>query len=277
MLVADQGAAGDARGGSAVVGFAAEVRPATRRHPTPMKAIQFDRLGGPEDRSALIRFFRDVVHGGMDEQIWKAKNPKDHGVSLDFYEQDEGYPQHYAFLVEEDEFDPIFARIRERGLEYWADPARTRPGEINRNDGGRGVYFRDPDDHLFEIITRPTGAARRRADRPRRAPLRRHARALPAGRIARRRRIFLRGRNGSTIARGHSHGQVAGIAALRISRSIAGEGPRSCSMSSFTAYRKIEPAIARSADARSDRTASDAPTSARLIAADGGQTRFPKW
>ena len=81
------------------------------------------------------------------------------GVSLDFYQQEEGYPQHYAFLVEEEEFDPIFARIQGRGLKYWADPTRTRPGEINRNDGGRGVYFRDPDDHLLEIITRPYGSA----------------------------------------------------------------------------------------------------------------------
>ena len=84
--------------------------------------------------------------------------PFENGVSLDFYEQDEGYPQHYAFLTSEEEFDAIFARIRERGLEHWADPARTRAGEINHHDGGRGVYFRDPDDHLLEVITRPYGS-----------------------------------------------------------------------------------------------------------------------
>lgn len=84
--------------------------------------------------------------------------PLSNGVSLDFYEQDEGYPQHYAFLIEEDDFDRIFARILGRGLEHWADPARTRPGEINRNDGGRGVYFHDPDGNLLEIITRPYGS-----------------------------------------------------------------------------------------------------------------------
>jgi catechol 2,3-dioxygenase-like lactoylglutathione lyase family enzyme len=66
-------------------------------------------------------------------------------------------PQHYAFLVTEDEFDEIFARIRERDLPYWADPMRRRPDEINRNDGGRGVYFPDPDGQHLEIITRPYG------------------------------------------------------------------------------------------------------------------------
>jgi catechol 2,3-dioxygenase-like lactoylglutathione lyase family enzyme len=83
----------------------------------------------------------------------------DNGVSLDFYETDgEIASQHYAFLITEAEFDEIFARIRERGINYWADPGQTRPGEINHNDGGRGVYFEDPNGHLLEIITRPYGS-----------------------------------------------------------------------------------------------------------------------
>ena len=80
------------------------------------------------------------------------------GVSLDFIE-DEGpiSPQHYAFLVSEQEFDEIFARIRARGLPYWADPGKHRQGEHNTNDGGRGVYWDDPSGHFLEIITRPYG------------------------------------------------------------------------------------------------------------------------
>lgn len=80
------------------------------------------------------------------------------GVSLDFADhRDPVRPQHYAFLVTEPEFDAIFARIRDRGLPYWADPAKRRPGEFNTNDGGRGVYWEDPDGHTLEIITRPYG------------------------------------------------------------------------------------------------------------------------
>jgi catechol 2,3-dioxygenase-like lactoylglutathione lyase family enzyme len=83
----------------------------------------------------------------------------DNGVSLDFMEKEgEVARQHYAFLIGEDDFDAIFARIKARGLKYWADPARSRPGEINRNDGGRGVYFEDPYGHLLEILTRPYGS-----------------------------------------------------------------------------------------------------------------------
>ncbi|HLB14967.1 MAG TPA: VOC family protein [Burkholderiales bacterium] len=81
------------------------------------------------------------------------------GVSLDYHETDgEIAAQHYAFLLGEDEFDQVFGRIHERRLAHWADPGQERAGEINRNDGGRGVYFEDPDGHLLEIITRPYGS-----------------------------------------------------------------------------------------------------------------------
>ena len=83
----------------------------------------------------------------------------DNGISLDFHQQDGGIAmQHYAFLISEAEFDQVFGRLRQRGLEHWADPGRTRPGEINRHDGGRGMYFKDPDGHLLEVITKPYGA-----------------------------------------------------------------------------------------------------------------------
>src|ERR1043165_7226138 len=76
------------------------------------------------------------------------------GVSLDYHEAEgEIASQHYAFLVGEDEFDQIFGRIVEQGVDHWADPAQAEAGAINRNDGGRGVYFEDPDGHLLEIIT----------------------------------------------------------------------------------------------------------------------------
>jgi catechol 2,3-dioxygenase-like lactoylglutathione lyase family enzyme len=83
----------------------------------------------------------------------------DNGVSLDYLDSAEPiHPQHYAFLVDEAEFDAVFGRVRERGLPYWADPGRRRPGEINTNDGGRGVYWEDPNGHFLEIITRPYGS-----------------------------------------------------------------------------------------------------------------------
>lgn len=82
----------------------------------------------------------------------------DNEVSLDFLDEDEVVrPQHYAFLVGDAEFDQIHGRILERGLPYWADPSHRRPLEVNTNDGGRGLYWDDPNGHILEIITVPYG------------------------------------------------------------------------------------------------------------------------
>jgi catechol 2,3-dioxygenase-like lactoylglutathione lyase family enzyme len=81
-------------------------------------------------------------------------------VSVDYMAADDSERialQHLAFLVGEDEFDGALARVRERTEQVWADPAKTQPGRINHHFGGRGVYFDDPDGHLFEIITTPYG------------------------------------------------------------------------------------------------------------------------
>lgn len=77
-------------------------------------------------------------------------------VTLDFCDADyEPEPQHYAFLVSDEEFDAIFSRIQARRIDYWADPARRLKGTINHHFGGRGLYFLEPGGHFLEIITRP--------------------------------------------------------------------------------------------------------------------------
>jgi catechol 2,3-dioxygenase-like lactoylglutathione lyase family enzyme len=83
----------------------------------------------------------------------------DNGVSLDYHDTSGDIAsQHYAFLIGEDDFDRVLERLAARGVGHWADPGQRRPGEINRDDGGRGMYFEDPDGHLLEVITRPYGS-----------------------------------------------------------------------------------------------------------------------
>ena len=80
------------------------------------------------------------------------------GVSLDYIAGPAPIEaNHYAFLVSDAEFDAIFGRVKARGLDHWADPARKKPGQINTHFGGRGVYFCDPSGHFLDIITRPYG------------------------------------------------------------------------------------------------------------------------
>ena len=76
------------------------------------------------------------------------------GVTLDYMTVAEPQPQHYAFLVDDAEFDAAFARIQDRGLDYYAEPGGDGRGQINHRWGGRGVYFDDPDWHAMEILTR---------------------------------------------------------------------------------------------------------------------------
>lgn len=77
------------------------------------------------------------------------------GVSLDYDDRWDVVEHHYAFLVTEEEFDEIFARVTERGIPYWADPGHQQPSTINGH--GRGFYFSDPSGHNMEVLTRAYG------------------------------------------------------------------------------------------------------------------------
>jgi catechol 2,3-dioxygenase-like lactoylglutathione lyase family enzyme len=54
-------------------------------------------------------------------------------------------------------FDAALARIKDSGCRFYAEFDGTGRGQINRLYGGRGVYFNDPDGHVYELITRPYG------------------------------------------------------------------------------------------------------------------------
>ena len=89
----------------------------------------------------------------------------DDGASLDF-DQIEGdvASQHYAFLIDEDDFDPIFGRIRERGIPYWADPGKRRAGEIYHHNGGRGLLLRQTPMAIYWKFSRSRMQAAREVD-----------------------------------------------------------------------------------------------------------------
>jgi catechol 2,3-dioxygenase-like lactoylglutathione lyase family enzyme len=124
-------------------------------------AIDFNHtIVSVRDSAASARFLADVL-GLPAPRKWGPFQvvATANGANIDFMNSDSGItPQHYAFLVSESEFDEIFGRIQERSLSYWADPSQKQSGEINHRDGGRGVYFEDPDGHLLEVITRPYGS-----------------------------------------------------------------------------------------------------------------------
>ncbi len=110
---------------------------------------------GARDKHASARFLAGI----LGVEVGAETGPfvpvvLGNSVTLDYMTQTNVRPQHYAFLVGEDDFDAAFGRIREAGLTYWADPGHETVGEINHRWGGRGVYFNDPDGHNMEILTR---------------------------------------------------------------------------------------------------------------------------
>lgn len=110
-----------------------------------------------KDTSAA--FLADILGVEAGPQ-WGVFRPvqTSNGVTLDFVDLKDVRTSHYAFLVEDHEFDTAFAKIKSAGIAYWADPHKHEPGKINHHWGGRGVYFDDPNGHLLELITKPYGA-----------------------------------------------------------------------------------------------------------------------
>ena len=75
-------------------------------------------------------------------------------LTLDYDNRDEFEAHHYAFHVTEDDFDAIFGRVKDEGITYGSGPYNSEDMDINHRMGGRGVYFKDPDGHLLELMTR---------------------------------------------------------------------------------------------------------------------------
>ena len=112
-----------------------------------------------KDKDASATFLADILGVEAGPQ-WGPFRPvqTSNGVTLDFVDSQDVRTSHYAFLVEDQEFDVAFAKIKAAGVSYYADPHKHEPGKINNHWGGRGVYFDDPDGHLMELITKPYGA-----------------------------------------------------------------------------------------------------------------------
>ena len=76
-------------------------------------------------------------------------------LTLDFDQDDSFDMHHYAFHVSDDEFDAIFDQVRQAELAYGSHPWDAENRKLNDWKRRRGVYFLDPNGHLFELLTRP--------------------------------------------------------------------------------------------------------------------------
>lgn len=75
-------------------------------------------------------------------------------LSLDFQAKDQFSSLHYAFKVDDQQFDEILQLIKDENIGFGSGPYSLNDGKINHDHGGRGVYFPDPNGHILEIITK---------------------------------------------------------------------------------------------------------------------------
>jgi len=109
-----------------------------------------------KDKDAAARMFAKLFglgYHGPKGHFAPVKVNED--LTMDFDDAESFEPHHYAFQVSEDEFDAIFARIQEVGLEWGSGPRNSADRQLNTRKGGRGVYFQVLDGHLLELLTRP--------------------------------------------------------------------------------------------------------------------------
>ena len=108
------------------------------------------------DKVASAKFFARLFGLSFDENAvgYFAPVRVNQTLTLDYDDDVDRFDvHHYAFKVSEAEFDTIFGRIQTEGLPYGSEPHALGDRALNHRGGGRGVYFRDPNGHILELLT----------------------------------------------------------------------------------------------------------------------------
>jgi catechol 2,3-dioxygenase-like lactoylglutathione lyase family enzyme len=124
----------------------------------PMTIVLNHTIVPVKDKHASARFFADTFglsYDTADDHAHFAPVHVNGTLTLLFDNADAVKSQHYAFHVSDAEFDAIFARVKQAGLTYGSAPWSITDGKLNNWGGGRGVYFKDPDGHILELMTVP--------------------------------------------------------------------------------------------------------------------------
>ena len=109
------------------------------------------------DKVVSARFFSKIFGLSFDENAvgYFAPVRVNETLTLDFHDDVDRFDtHHYAFHVSDAEFDAILNRVKEAGLAFGSEPWNLENKELNSWNGGRGVYFRDPNGHILELLTR---------------------------------------------------------------------------------------------------------------------------
>jgi len=119
-------------------------------------AIELNHTVVPaRDKVASAEFFARILGLSFEESTvgYFAPVRVNDSLTIDFVDSTRIDVHHYAFKVSEEDFDAMFARIQSEGVPYGSGPSSLEDMKINHRGGGRGVYFRDPNGHILELLT----------------------------------------------------------------------------------------------------------------------------
>lgn len=99
--------------------------------------------------------------GIMDLSIGEREGSDDKFISvrvndelrLFFVSGGSGMCQHLAFVVDDRTFDQIRDRLHQMGISFGNSPRDTANGRTDHPFAARGLFWTDPDGHVFELMT----------------------------------------------------------------------------------------------------------------------------
>jgi catechol 2,3-dioxygenase-like lactoylglutathione lyase family enzyme len=108
------------------------------------------------DKQASAEFFARLFGLQVDEKHGHFAPVRVNDTLTLLFDEDSSFESHHlAFHVSDAEFDQIFQRIRDAKLAYGSAPWSLEDAKLNDWNGGRGVYFKDPNGHVLELMTVP--------------------------------------------------------------------------------------------------------------------------
>jgi catechol 2,3-dioxygenase-like lactoylglutathione lyase family enzyme len=107
------------------------------------------------DKTAAAKFFADIFDRKRARTGHFAPVRVNKTLTLLFDDDDKFESHHYAFHVTDREFDAILRRVKKAEIAFGSAPWSLEDGKLNDWNGGRGVYFRDPNGHVLELMTAP--------------------------------------------------------------------------------------------------------------------------
>lgn len=118
--------------------------------------IRIDHIGVPararlEAAGFLTRLFG--LDSGIADDGRFATVQVGPEFTIDFFDAEQIEPMHVAFTADDTAFDRILGQLRSQRIAYGSQPNDPTNGRVDHPLADRGLYFRMPDGHLFEVMT----------------------------------------------------------------------------------------------------------------------------